>query len=419
MTPRENGTQATDAGSSALDTVNGALHGVRVIELGTVVAGPFAGRLLADMGAEVIKVEAPDRPDPLRDWGQESYKGHRLWWTVHARNKECITLNLRTPEGQQLLLDLIAQADVVVENFRPGTLERWNLGYERMRVVNPGIVLARISGFGQTGPYSERAGYASVAEAMGGLRAINGFVGEAPPRMAISLGDSLGGMFAVQGILAALLRRTETGEGQVVDVALTEACMALLESVIPEYDRLGRIRRPGGTRLDGIAPSNLFRSQDDAWVVIAANQDTVFGRLCRVMGRAELADDPRFRDHVSRGEHQDEIEEIVGDWARQHTQAEILDVLGAEGVVVGPVYTVDQIVTDDHFRARDMLVNHHDERVQEDVLGPGIVPKMSGTPGSVRWAGRPEPGHDNDRVLGELLGLTSAQIKELSSNGVV
>ncbi|MBB4689679.1 CaiB/BaiF CoA transferase family protein [Amycolatopsis jiangsuensis] len=397
----------------------GPLRGTRVIELGTVVAGPFAGRVLADFGADVIKIEAPDRPDPLRDWGQAAYRGHRLWWTVHARNKRCVTLDLRSRRGQDLLLELVATADVLIENFRPGTLERWNLGWERLRTVNRGLVLARLSGYGQTGPYAGRPGYASVAEAMSGLRAINGHPGEAPPRMAVSLGDSLGGMVAVQGVLAALLHRAQTGEGQVVDIALTEACLAVTESLVPEYDRLGRVRRPGGTRLDGIAPSNLFRSADGQWVIVAANQDTIFRRLCTVMGKPELADDPRFADHRARGENQDEIDDLVAEWVSARTASEVAARLEEAGVVVGQVYTAADIVADPHFRARGALVSHHDERVDDDVLGPGIVPVFSRTPGRVRWAGPPEPGTHNDEVYRELLGLTADDLEDLAKEGVV
>jgi formyl-CoA transferase len=259
----------------------GPLQGLRVVELGSVVSGPFCTRLLADLGAEVIKAEAPHRPDPLRDWGRGSYHGHKLWWPLQSRNKKLITCDLTEPAGQDLMLRLTAISDVVVENFRPGTLERWNLGYERLAEANRGLILARVSGYGQTGPYAERAGFASVAEAMGGLRYINGHPGQAPPRMGISLGDELAGMFAMQGILAALHWRDTAGagEGQVVDVSLLESCYALLESTVPEYDLLGLVRQPSGSRLPGIAPSNVFATVDRRWVVIAANQDTVFARL--------------------------------------------------------------------------------------------------------------------------------------------
>src|SRR6478736_5050827 len=307
----------------------GPLAGVRVVELGMLLAGPFTGRLLGDMGAEIIKVEPPGQPDPLRDWGHARYEGRSLWWPVQSRNKKCVTLNLREERGQELLLALVEQSDVLVENFRPGTLERWNLAPERLWEVNPGLVIARVSGYGQTGPYAPRAGFASVSEAMGGIRYINGFPDEPPPRIHISLGDSLAGMFAAQGILAALYRRDALGggRGQVVDVSLMEACFALLESMVPEYDRLGIVRGPGGTGLEGVAPSNIFTSSDDKWIVIAANADNVFGRLCEAMGRPELANDPRFGTHLARGDHQEELEGIVAEWAGRHTAAEIDSIL--------------------------------------------------------------------------------------------
>jgi formyl-CoA transferase len=395
----------------------GPLSDLRVIELGSVVAGPFAGRLLGDYGADVIKVEAPGHPDPLRKWGQGTYRGHRLWWTIHARNKRCVTLDLHDVRGQSLLLRMIQTADVVVENFRPGTLESWNLSYDRMKSVNPGIILARVSGFGQTGPYRHRPGYASAAEAMGGLRAISGYPGQAPPRAGISLGDSLGGLFAVQGILAALHHRDRTGKGQVVDVALTEAVLSLLESVIPEYDKLGEIRQPSGTRLEGIAPSNLFRTLDDRWIIVAANQDNIFRRLCCAMGSPDLADDPCYATHEARGDNQDAIEEIVAKWVGARTTDQVIQELEGADVVVGSVYTVADIVTDPQFRARGMLVPHYDERFHEDVLGPGIVPTFSATPGSIRWAGPPCPGTHNDEVFGEILGKD--EVDQLRQCGVV
>jgi formyl-CoA transferase len=391
-----------------------------MVELGTLLAGPFAGRLLGDMGAEVIKVEAPGKPDPLRDWGRARYQGRSLWWPVQARNKKCITLNLRDPRGQELMLELVRRADVVSENFRPGTLERWNLGYEQLSAANPGIVLARVSGYGQTGPYAERAGYASVAEAMGGLRHINGFPGEAPPRAGISLGDALAGMFAVQGILAALYRRDVHGDGlgQVVDVSLMEASFALLESTVPEYDRLGVVRGPQGTRIAGVAPSNIFRTRDELWIVIAANQDTVFRRLCEAMGQPELADDPRFSTHIARGENQETIEGLVGAWAAQHDARQLDLLLNEAGVVCGPIYTVAEIFEDPQFRARDMLVEHVDPEFGP-YIGPGIVPRFSRTPGEVRWSGTWEEGSHNDEVYRGLLGLADAELEALREGGVI
>ena len=288
-----------------------------MLELGTLIAGPFAGRLLGDMGADVIKVEPPGAPDPLRTWGQAEVDGHHVFWTVHARNKRAITLDLRRPRGRELFLDLVEKSDIVVENFRPGTLEKWNLGYDVLSQRNSGIILVRVSGYGQTGPDAHKAGYASVAEAASGLRHLNGFPGGPPPRLALSLGDSLAGMFGAQGALAALYRRSVTGHGQVVDVALNESCLAVQESTIPDYDVGGVVRGPSGTRLEGIAPSNIYRSADGSWVVIAANQDTVFARLCQAMGRPELAGDDRFATHGARGRNQDELDKIIGAWAAE------------------------------------------------------------------------------------------------------
>lgn len=397
----------------------GPLDGLLVLELGTLIAGPFAGRLLGDMGARVIKIEDPGRPDPLRTWGQGERDGRRHFWTVHARNKESVTLDLRSVDGAGLFLDLVARADVVVENFRPGTLEKWGLGPDRLSEANPGLVLARVSGYGQTGPQASRAGYASVAEGVSGLRHLNGFPDRPPPRLALSLGDTLGGMFAVQGVLAALLSRATTGRGQVVDVALTESCLAVQESVIPDYDAAGVVRGPSGTRLEGIAPSNLYQSSDGIWLIIAANQDTVFGRLCGAMGRPELAHDHRFADHSARGVHQDQIDGIIADWAAQRPAEEIRSVLDAAGVVVGPVNTVADVVRDEQFLARGMLVPHAVPGGDDTVLGPGVVPVLGATPGSVRRGGAPEPGWDNRAVFADLLGLDDERIDDLTSRGVI
>jgi formyl-CoA transferase len=397
----------------------GALDGIRVIEVGTLISGPFAGRLLGDMGAEVIKIEPPGTPDPLRTWGQAEVDGHRFFWTVHARNKKAVTLNLRLPRGRELFLELVERSDIVVENFRPGTLEKWGLGYEVLRERNPGIVLVRVSGYGQTGPDAHKAGYASVAEAASGLRHMNGFPGGPPPRLALSLGDSLAGMFAVQGALAALYRRTVTGEGQVVDVALTEACLAIQESTIPDYDVGGVVRGPSGTRLEGIAPSNIYRTADGSWVVIAANQDTVFRRLCTAMGRPDLATDERFADHPARGRNQDALDKIIGEWAAELRPDEIIETLSGAGVVAGPINTVAEVVRDPQLRARDMLVEHHDERTGRDVLGPGVVPVLSATPGGVRHAGPARPGQHNPEVYEGLLGLASGDLTGLEAEGVV
>lgn len=408
---------------STAEFAHPALDGIRVLELGTLIAGPFCGRLLADHGADVIKIEAPDRYDPLRDWGQAEQDGHHFFWTVHARNKRCITLDLRGERGRELFLELVTTADVVVESFRPGTLEKWGLGYDVLSDRNPRLVLARVSGYGQTGPDSGRPGYASVAEAVAGIRHLNGFPGGPPPRVALSLGDSLAGMFAAQGVLTALYARDRGGQacgtGQVVDVALSEACLALLESTIPDYAATGHVRGPGGTRLDGLAPSNLYRCADDRWLVIAANQDTLFARLCTVMGREDLITNPRFATHTARGRHQDEIDAIVGAWAAQYDADTLTAKLENAGVVVGPVNTAADVVRNLQFRARDMLLPHFDEAIGAEVLGPGIIPKLDRTPGRVRWAGPPRPGSHNPEVFGELLGLTGDTLDELAADGVI
>ncbi|MFI9534756.1 CaiB/BaiF CoA transferase family protein [Nocardia fusca] len=397
----------------------GALDGIRVLEIGTLISGPFAGRLLGDMGAEVIKLEPPDAPDPLRTWGQAELDGHHFFWTVHARNKKAVTLNLREDAGRDLFLELAAKSDIIVENLRPGTLERWGLGYDALRERNRGIILVRVSGYGQTGPEARKAGYASVAEAASGLRHMNGFPGGPPPRLALSLGDSLAGMFAAQGALAALYRRTVTGEGQIVDAALTEACLAVQESTIPDYDIGGVVRGPSGTRLEGIAPSNIYRTADGSWVVIAANQDTVFRRLCAAMDQPELATDERFANHTARGRNQDELDAIIGEWAARRQPGEIIATLGEAGVISGPINTVAEVVTDPQLNARGMIADHYDERIERNVKGPGVVPVLSATPGTIRNAGSARPGQHNDEVYSGLLGKSAAEVAALRSQGIV
>ena len=412
---------AAAPGAAARDTDGpGPLAGVRVVELGMLLAGPFTGRLLGDMGAEILKIEPPGQPDPLREWGKARYHDRSLWWPVQSRNKKCCTLNLRTEKGQELLLRLAAESDVLVENFRPGTLEKWNLGPDRLWEANPRLVIARISGYGQDGPYGPRAGFASVAEAMGGMRYINGFPGEPPPRIHISLGDSLAGMFATMGILAALYRRDVLGggRGQVIDVSLMEACFALLESTVPEYDRLGIVRGPAGTGLKGVAPSNIFKSSDDKWMVIAANADKVFGRLCAAMGQPELAIDPRFATHLARGENQEELEGLVGEWAAAHTATEIDSILNDAGVICGPIYSIADIFEDPQFKAREMLLEHVDEEFGR-FIGPGIVPKFSETPGAVKWTGPWQEGAHNEAVYSGLLGVSDEELAELKEEGVL
>lgn len=394
------------------------LTGVRVVELGSLIAGPFAGRLLADFGAEVIKVEDPGRPDPLREWGNARHRDRTLWWPVQSRNKKCVTLNLRNDNGRRLLLALLADADVLLENFRPGTLERWGLAPETLWEHNRGLIVARVSGFGQCGPGKDRAGYASVAEAIGGLRHLNGFADRPPPRTGISLGDSLAAMFATQGILTALYcRDARGGAGQVVDVSLVDSCFSLLESVVPEYAATGAVRGPSGTRLEGIAPSNLFQTNDGKWIVIAANQDTVFERLVLAMGEPGLAQDPRYKTHEDRGKNQEELEQRIAEWAMALPSECVTKILDESAVPCGIVHTAADIFADPLFEERQMLVHVEDPELG-DIVMPGVIPKLSATPGSIEWSG-PAMGQHNEEVFGGLLGLDDEEIEALRREGTL
>ena len=398
----------------------GVLEGLRVLELGQLLAGPFAGHLVADMGAEVIKIEPPGRGDPMREWGHHDASGHGLWWPSLARNKKSVSLNLAHPEGQRLLGELVKRSDALIENFRPGTLEKWNLGPDRLRELNPRLVVVRVSGYGQTGPYADRVGFASAGEAMGGLRYINGYPDQPPPRAGISMGDMLAGMFAVQGLLAALYRRDglKAGTGQVVDASILESCIAMLEGAITEYDKLGIVRQPSGTGLRNIAPSNIYKSLDGKWVVIAANADTLFARLCAAMDKPGLAADDRFATHLARGANAEELDDIIAQWAAGFEAQEIDKVLTAHGVVTSPIYTVADIVADEHIQARDMVM-----RVQDDQIGelavPGFVPKFSDTPGTHRWTGPGQVGQHNGAVLTSLLGLADQELATLQEQGAI
>ena len=401
------------------DGQRGPLVGIRVLELGSLLAGPFVGRLLGDFGAEIIKAETPKVGDPLREWGPDRYKGRSLWWPVQSRNKKLITLNLREDRGQDLCRRLAAECDVLVENFRPGTLERWGLAPEQLHEVNPDLIIARVSGFGQTGPYASRAGFASVGEAMGGIRYINGFPDQPPPRTGISLGDSLAAMFATQGILMSLVHRERSGGGgQVVDASIMESCFALLESMVPEYDRLGSIREPSGTVLGHVAPSNIYLSKDGKWMVIAANAENLWKRLCKTIGRPDLLEDPRFETHRDRGQNMQELDQIIGEWASRYDAEEIDRIMADAGVVCGPVYTIADIFADPHIKAREMLIPMEDPELGE-LAAPGIVPKLSETPGAAAFTGSWQLGDRNSEIYGGLLGLSAAEIAELTEEGVI
>lgn len=376
------------------------LSGVRVVEFGQLLAGPLVGTLLGDWGADVVKVEAPSG-DPMRDWGRLRHADHSLWWSIVGRNKSSVALNLRDPEQARVALALVAQSDVVVENFRPGTMERWGLGPEQVHALNPGCVYARVSGYGQTGRYAQRPGFASAGEAISGVRYINGHPGMAPPRSGISLGDTLAAQQASAGVLLALYARdARGGQGQVVDVSLVDACFALLESTVVEYEKCGAVREPTGSRLPRISPSNVYRSKDERWVVIAANHDTLWQRLAALMGRPELGTDPRFVDHNARGEHEDLLDELIGDWARQYTAAQLDEMMEQAGVVSAPVYNAQDIYEDPYFRERGLLVDHVDD-VHGPMSAPGVVPKLSATPGGIRRSARWDIGADTTTVLTE------------------
>lgn len=398
--------------------MSGPLEGVRVLELGQLIAGPFVGRVLADFGAEVIKVEPPGRGDPMRLWGVHRYRDRGLWWPLMSRNKKLVSLDLRNPEGQDLCRRLAERADVLLENFRPGTLERWGLGPECLQERNPGLIVARVSGYGQTGPYAGRAGFASASEAIGGLRYVNGYPGQVPPRPGVSLGDSLAGLFAVQGILLALYDRdVHGGPGQVVDVSITEACYAMLDSIVPEYGKLGVVREPGGSRIGSAVPSNVYRSRDGKHLVIAANADTLFVRLCEAMGRPELSRDDRFSTFWARFEYVDDLDRIIGEWAAEHDASEIDRLLNEAGVVCGPINSVADLFDDPQMQAREMLLPVRDEELGDLVL-PGVVPKLTRTPGEVRWPGRWQVGYDNRAVFGSLLGMDEDEVRRLEKDGV-
>lgn len=393
----------------------GPLSDVRVLELGQVVAGPYCGQVLADLGADVVKVEPPVIGDVLRQWGWAPEGKDSLWWRVAARNKRSLTVDLRTSAGQQLVRRLAAEVDVVIENFRPGTLEKWGLSYDVLAADNPGLVLVRISGFGQDGPYAGRPGYASVGEAMGGLRALTGFPDRPPVRVGLSLGDTLTGLAGAVGALAALSERRWSGRGQVVDAAIYESVLALTEGLVPEWAVAGLTRERTGAVLKGIAPSNIYPTADGE-VIIAANQDSVFKRLCEVMGHPDLAHDARFADHKGRGQAAEELDALIADWTRPQPSHDLLEALHAAAVPAGLVYTPADMVVDPHFRARRALLEIDDPEVGP-VLMPAPAPRLSRTPAEVRWAG-PRLGQHTDEVLRES-GLTDSDVAALRSAGVI
>lgn len=400
------------------DDSGGPLAGLRVLEMGQLIAGPFCAQLLADFGAEVVKIEPPGTGDAMRQWGRTDAAGNPLWWPVIARGKKSLTLDLRRAEGQEIARALAGRADVLVENFRPGRLEGWGLGYAALARENPRLIMARVTGFGQTGPYRERAGFAAVAEAMAGMRHIAGFPDRPPVRVGLSLGDTLAGQSAFQGVLLALHHRERTGEGQLVDASITEAVLAVTESLLSEYDGGGHVRERSGTFLPGIAPSNAYPTADGDTIVIGANQDSLFRRLCASMGQPGLADDPRFRDHRARGRHQGEIDAIVADWTRTKPAAELVEALAEAGVPAGLTYRAKEILEDPHFRARESFVRLDDVRLGRALAMPNVAPRLSASPGRVRRTG-PALGEHTEAVLGEWLGYDEGRVAALAEAGVL
>ena len=373
---------------------SGPLVDLKVLELGSLIAGPFCGRLLADFGASVIKIE-PAKGDALREWSLVTDHGS-LWSMVQSRNKKSVTADLRTPAGQELARALAADCDVVIENFRPGRMEEWGLGYDDLQAINPGIIMVRISGFGQTGPYRLRPGFGNIAEAMGGIRFVTGWPDRFPVRVGLSLADSVSALYATIGLLMAVHERTLSGRGQVVDVALTEATFSLLEAILPEYGFDGRVRGRTGNTLNGAAPSNVYATADGKYVAVGANSESIFRRLAKAMEQPALADDPRFATNQARRENVGELDELIGQWVGGRSLADVQTALGDCDVPAGPIYSIADIVEDMQYQARDMVVEVDDPRVGR-ILMPGIVPRLERTPGSIRWAG-PELGQDNDEI---------------------
>ncbi len=395
---------------------SGPVADLRVIEMGQLLAGPFCGQLLADFGAEVIKVEAPGIGDPMREWGQKS-DGVGLWWPVVGRNKKSVEIDLRQAEGQALVRRMVAESDILLENFRPGTMEKWGLGFDALSAINPRLIMIRVSGFGQTGPYAHKAGYGSVGEAMGGMRYVVGDPSTPPSRSGISIGDTLAATFACLGGMMALHARERTGRGQVVDSAIYEAVLAVMESLVTEYDKVGYIRERTGAILPRIAPSNVYPTKDGIYVIIAGNMDSVFKRLAEVMGQPELASDPRYATHTARGQNQAELDALIADWTITLGREELGRVLDEAGVPRGDIYRAPEMLEDAHFKARQTIV---------DVLHPrlgtlkmqNVAPRLSDTPGRVATPG-PALGQHNAEIFRDLLGLDTAKLEALAAAGVI
>ncbi|EZH82315.1 CoA-transferase [Ectopseudomonas composti] len=396
------------------NTSNMALQGLKVIEMGQLIAGPFASKLLGEFGADVIKIEPPSVGDPLRKW-RKIKDGTSLWWHVQSRNKRSLTLDLKQAEAQDIVRKLVSEADVLVENFRPGTLEGWGLGYEALKAINPRLIMLRISGYGQTGPYRDLPGFGVIGEAMGGLRHLSGYPGQAPVRVGISIGDSLSSLYGVIGVLLALQERARSGEGQEIDVALYESVFAMMESLIPEYDAFGYVREPAGSALPGITPSNSYPCNDGSYVLIAGNGDSIYKRLMSLIGRDDLGNDPRLEQNDGRSQHAELIDSAIAEWTAQRGRDEVIEALKGARVPAGYPYTAADIVQDPHYLARQMI-----EQVQTSVgplKVPGVLPKLSRTPGRIGTGG-PQLGEHNDDILTGL-GLSVEQVAGLRERGII
>ena len=392
------------------------LKGLKVIELGTLIAGPFCARILAEFGAEVIKIESPDGGDPLRQW-RKLYKGTSLWWFAQARNKKSVTVNLKSPQGQEIVRKLVKDADIVVENFRPSALEKWGLGWDRLSAINPGLVMVRLSGYGQTGPYRDQTGFGAIGESMGGIRFLTGYPDRPPVRVGISLGDSLAAMYGVIGALMAIYhRQMKHGRGQVVDVALYESVFSLMESLLPEYDMLGFVRERSGASLPGIVPSNTYSCRDGKYVVIGANSDGIFKRMMLAIGRDDLANDPGLASNAGRVSRTEELDQAISEWTSRRELEEVLAVLNAAEVPASKIYSIADIVNDVHYQARQMIQQFKLKDGQTLKL-PGIVPKLSETPGKTEWLG-PELGEHTAEVLAAI-GINGEQQKTLKQQGII
>ena len=395
------------------------LRGVRVIEMGQLLAGPFCGRILAEFGAEVIKIEAPKKGDPLRVWrAMLEETNTSLWWYVQSRNKKSITLDMNHPQASEIARQLLRSSDVLVENFKPGTMEKWGLGWDGLHALNERLVMTRVSGWGQSGPYKDKPGYGSIGESMGGLRYLTGYPGQPPVRTGISLGDSLAGMWGAIGTLLAIYNRdARGGQGQLVDVALNEAVFALMEGMLPEFSQLGIVRERTGAAMPGISPSNTYQCKDGTYIVIAGNGDSVFRRFMRAIGQPDMADDPRYANNNLRVKLNDELDRVISAWTAQHDSSEVQTILDEAGVPTGSIYSIAEIAADPHYQARGMIGEGEVAGVGPIKI-PGVVPRLSDTPGSTEWLG-PKLGEHNAEIYGGLLGIDPATLAEWEINGLI